>query len=122
MRVVALFGMVGNLCLAGPVYTLTDDHLDFAPHNTATQARIAKVVAPTTQFVTAEKFERRSAGAATVRVHKRTGAFSQASANISFEKELDFKVGNGLFRKLWVSSPSSTIGSDGLGPLYNARS
>ena len=86
VRVVALFGMVGNLCLADPVYTLTDDHLDFAPHNTATQARIAKVVAPTTQFVTPEKFERRPAGAATVRVHKRTGAFSQASANISFEK------------------------------------
>jgi hypothetical protein len=59
VRVVALFGMVGNRCLADPVYTLTNDHLDFAPRNTATQARIAKVVAPTTQFVTAEKFERR---------------------------------------------------------------
>ena len=31
-------------------------------------------------------------------------------------------MGNGLFRKLWVSSPSSTLASDGLGPLYNARS
>ena len=29
---------------------------------------------------------------------------------------------NGLFRKLWVSSPSSTLASDGLGPLFNARS
>ena len=35
---------------------------------------------------------------------------------------MTFKVGNGLFRKLWVSSPSSTLASDGLGPLYNARS
>src|SRR5262249_2288401 len=26
-----------------------------------------------------------------------------------------------LFRKLWVSSPSSTQSSDGLGPLFNAR-
>ena len=25
-----------------------------------------------------------------------------------FERELDFKVGNGLFRKLWVSAPAST--------------
>ena len=32
-----------------------------------------------------------------------------------------FKLGNGLFRKLWVSSPSSTQASDGLGPLFNAR-
>ena len=31
-----------------------------------------------------------------------------ASANMSFERELDFKVGNGLFRKLWVTAPAST--------------
>lgn len=49
-------------------------------------------------------------------------AFSQPSGNISFEDELTFQAGNGLFRKLWVSSPSSTLASDGLGPLYNARS
>ncbi|MEM9851111.1 MAG: di-heme oxidoredictase family protein, partial [Pseudomonadota bacterium] len=33
-----------------------------------------------------------------------------------------FRVGRGIFRKIWVSSPSSTLASDGLGPLYNARS
>ncbi|HXF54484.1 MAG TPA: di-heme oxidoredictase family protein [Hyphomicrobiaceae bacterium] len=49
------------------------------------------------------------------------GAFSQPSGNMGFAKELDFKIGNGLFRKLWVSAPSSTKSSDGLGPLYNAR-
>ena len=49
-------------------------------------------------------------------------AFSQPSGNIAFERELDFKVGNGLFKKLWVSSPSSTLASDGLGPVFNARS
>lgn len=48
-------------------------------------------------------------------------AFSHFSGNMSFAKELDFKVGNALFRKLWVSAPSSTKSSDGLGPLYNAR-
>ncbi len=47
--------------------------------------------------------------------------FSHFSSNMEFAKELDFKVGNGLFRKFWVSAPSSTKGSDGLGPLYNAR-
>jgi CxxC motif-containing protein (DUF1111 family) len=49
-------------------------------------------------------------------------AFSHASGNLSFAKEFDFKIGNALFRKLWVSAPSSTKSSDGLGPLYNARS
>ncbi|MEL6647669.1 MAG: di-heme oxidoredictase family protein, partial [Pseudomonadota bacterium] len=60
--------------------------------------------------------------AATVRAMSNANAFSQPSGNISFEDELTFKVGNGLFKKLWVSSPSSTLASDGLGPLYNARS
>ncbi|WP_343562715.1 di-heme oxidoreductase family protein [Kiloniella sp. b19] len=49
-------------------------------------------------------------------------AFSHSSANLPFEKELDFKVGNGFFKKIWVSSPASTKASDGLGPLFNARS
>lgn len=49
-------------------------------------------------------------------------AFSHSSGNLKFKDELLFKVGNGLFRKLWVSSPSSTKSSDGLGPLFNARS
>lgn len=48
-------------------------------------------------------------------------AFSQFSANMGFAKELDFKIGNGVFRKLWVSAPASTKSSDGLGPLFNAR-
>lgn len=49
-------------------------------------------------------------------------AFSQPSGNMAFERQLDFKVGDGIFRKLWVPSPSSTKSSDGLGPLYSARS
>ena len=28
-------------------------------------------------------------------------AFSHASGNISFEREFDFKIGNGIFKKLW---------------------
>ena len=49
-------------------------------------------------------------------------AFSNASGNLGFEREFDFKIGNAIFRKLWVSAPASTRSSDGLGPLYNARS
>jgi CxxC motif-containing protein (DUF1111 family) len=39
-----------------------------------------------------------------------------------FSDELRFKVGNGLFKEVWVSSPASTKESDGLGPLFNAKS
>jgi CxxC motif-containing protein (DUF1111 family) len=35
---------------------------------------------------------------------------------------LDYLTGQALFEKIWVSAPSSTQASDGLGPLYNARS
>jgi CxxC motif-containing protein (DUF1111 family) len=50
-----------------------------------------------------------------------TEAFSHFSPNMGLSKELDFKIGNGIFRKFWVSAPASTKSSDGLGPLFNAR-
>jgi CxxC motif-containing protein (DUF1111 family) len=50
-----------------------------------------------------------------------TDIFSHFSANMGFAKELDFKIGNGLFRRQWVSAPSSTRSANGLGPLFNAR-
>ncbi|MEL7131537.1 MAG: di-heme oxidoredictase family protein [Pseudomonadota bacterium] len=101
---------------------LADLHLNVIPRTAAEAERIERVIQPTTDFSKAEQFEVNPAGAATVRVTDTRNAFSAPSGNISFEKELDFKVGNGLFKKLWVSSPSSTLASDGLGPLFNARS
>ena len=101
---------------------LQDLHLSTVPRTQGEEARINRVVQPTEDFTKAEQFEANQAGAATVRVSNTSNAFSQPSGNISFERELDFKVGNGLFRKLWVSSPASTLASDGLGPLFNARS
>lgn len=49
-------------------------------------------------------------------------SFSKPSANLSREELMSFTLGRSLFNKIWVSSPSSTTASDGLGPLYNARS
>ncbi len=84
-------------------------------------SRIAAVTAPTDDFSRPERYETLPAGAATVLKAVNRDSFSHASANMSFERELRFKVGNGIFKKLWVTAPSSTRGSDGLGPLYNAR-
>ena len=83
--------------------------------------RVARVTQPTVDFTSAERFEERPAGAATVYEPLNRDVFSHASANMRFARELDFKVGNGIFRKLWVSAPSSTAASDGLGPLFNAQ-
>lgn len=52
---------------------------------------------------------------------KNRNAFSHSPGNMSINREFDFKIGNGIFKKLWVSAPASTHSSDGLGPLYNAR-
>jgi CxxC motif-containing protein (DUF1111 family) len=100
---------------------LGDPHLNVVPRTAEEAARIRAVTAPTRDFSKPEPFEATPAGAATVRARTNGDAFSQPSGNISFERELDFKVGDGFFRKIWVTSPASTLSSDGLGPLYNAR-
>ena len=80
------------------------------------------IVKPTEDFAKLEEYEVNSAGAATSYKAPDGNAFSHFSANMAFHRQLDFKVGDGIFRKLWVSAPSSTVSSDGLGPLFNARS
>jgi CxxC motif-containing protein (DUF1111 family) len=107
---------------APPWSGLEDVHLDIIPRTEAEAARIAAVTAPPTDFSAPWAFEENSGGAQTVRPRLTPDAFSQPAANLTFAQELDFRVGNGLFRRLWVSAPASTIASDGLGPLYNARS
>lgn len=85
-------------------------------------ARVRKVTAPTSDFSKPESFETMQGGAGTSKKLVNRDSFSQPATNIGFEGEDRFKLGNALFRKLWVSSPSSTEASDGLGPLFNARS
>ena len=101
---------------------LMDLHLDVIPRTKAEVARITATTAPPTDATAALPFEENSGGAGTVRPRMNADAFSQPLDNLSFEDELNFRVGNGLFRRLWVTPPASTLASDGLGPLYNARS
>lgn len=96
------------------------------PHRTdlslADRARVASVLMPPESYDTAQPFEAMSGGAASFTGTPDGNAFSRFSQNLSFEQEADFNIGDSLFTKLWVSSPSSTQASDGLGPLFNARS
>lgn len=72
-------------------------------------------------FTHSEAGERYAGGRGTYlkRIDKR--AFLHPSSNLPFEQQLDFRVGQGIFKKLWVSAPTATTASDGLGPVYNAR-
>ena len=81
----------------------------------------AAILAPTTDFTKAERWEDLPGGTATNRTRFDADAFSQPSTNLSFEDRAKFFIGDGLFRRTWVAAPSSTQSADGLGPLYNAR-
>ncbi len=118
MRLALLLCLVTAPAIA---QTLDDRHLPVIPRTPEDLARIAAVLAPPADFTLPEPFEAKPAGAATVRVLPSADAFSQHSANMPFAREMDFKLGNALFRKTWVAAPASTKASDGLGPLYNAR-
>jgi CxxC motif-containing protein (DUF1111 family) len=84
-------------------------------------ARVVQITRPATDFSKSEQFELMQGGAGTSRKKVNQDSFSHSSANISFEEEATFKLGNGIFKKVWVSSPSSTQASDGLGPFFNSR-
>ena len=85
-------------------------------------AAVESLVRPTSDITRLEPGEDKPGGGATSRGSASTAnAFSLSSGNMDFKRELDFKIGNAIFRKSWISAPSSTDASDGLGPLFNAR-
>jgi CxxC motif-containing protein (DUF1111 family) len=108
--------VAGTLGDASPGLATTRDDI-----SQADLARVVAITKPATDFSKAEQFELMQGGAGTSRKRVNQDAFSQSSANITFEEEGTFKLGNGIFRKVWVSAPSSTQASDGLGPIFNAR-
>lgn len=101
---------------------LADVHLPVIPRSPEDQARIQQVTAPSHTFDKPERYEAFPAGAATVQARIDADAFSQPSENTPQENRADFRLGNGLFRVLWRAAPSPLHASDGLGPLFNARS
>ena len=90
--------------------------------NEQDRKRVEAITTATADFSKPERYEAMSGGSATSRQSINRDSFSHFSANLTFAEEERFKIGNALFRKLWVSSPASTEASDGLGPLFNARS
>lgn len=74
------------------------------------------------QYTQLEAGELFPAGDASAKRSRGRQVLSQAATQLTLEQKLDFKVGQAIFEKIWVLAPSSTQASDGLGPLYNARS
>jgi CxxC motif-containing protein (DUF1111 family) len=61
-------------------------------------------------------------GGATTVFDTTVNAFGQPADNVAAADRPDFFTGNALFNRNWVTAPSSTVGSDGLGPIFNAAS
>lgn len=99
-----------------------DQHLAFMSRSLGQQAAVDALTRSATDFTTPEPDEAYSAGTATVARRKGAKAFSAPSANLSADREVDFKLGNALFRREWQPTVSGTTGFTGLGPQYNARS
>jgi CxxC motif-containing protein (DUF1111 family) len=68
-----------------------------------------------------EEGEELSGGETTV-FDEGVNAFSLSARNLEGERRDKFFVGNSIFRRTWVTAPSSTSGLDGLGPTFNASS
>lgn len=96
-----------------------EPHLNALPRTPAETARIKAALDTDPDGLS--PFEGRPAGAATVMSPSDHAPFSHPSEGMSAAQNLDFILGEALFEKLWVQAPASTISSDGLGPLYNAR-
>ncbi len=102
------------LCVIFQNQVLAKDNID--------RLKKIKALLVTKDFTKPETFEMNSGGAGTVYKTLNRNSFSHNASNIKFEKLINFHIGNGIFRRIWVSSPASTKSADGLGPLFNARS
>ncbi|MCY4381122.1 MAG: thiol oxidoreductase [Proteobacteria bacterium] len=75
----------------------------------------------TKQPVAKQELDIYSAGDTTYLGHESKNSFSHPSQNMPMTKRAEFLMGDSLFHRAWVSSPSSVTASDGLGPMFSAR-
>lgn len=123
MKIAALLPAVSFLCMHSfAVHAEASKNINRNDLTPSDLKKVLKITTPANDFSKPEKFENMQAGAATSKAAANRHAFSHPQANLTFADREQFFLGNGIFRKLWVSSPASTQASDGVGPLFNARS
>ncbi|MCP5085782.1 MAG: c-type cytochrome [Rhodobacteraceae bacterium] len=121
LRWIFLFCLLPVPALAqSPV--LQDHHLSYAPRSAAELASAESRTTPTVDFSGPEPGENVPAGGATTPRSQDDRVFSAPSANLSQDREVDFKLGRALFHRPWSPAQGLSTPSDGLGPLFNARS
>ncbi|MCK8464211.1 c-type cytochrome [Aliiroseovarius sp. S1339] len=114
-----LFLVASHMATAQDIAPWGEPHLSPTPR---TDAEVARINAATqTDPTQLSPYEGRPAGAAILMTPLDHTQFSHPVSDLTPDQALDFALGEALFEKLWVQAPASTISSDGLGPLYNAR-
>lgn len=114
-------GRIAGLILAGMLAACGGGDPSRRATPTETITLTASPSATPTPTPTPEGGDSLSGGDTTV-FNATLNAFGQPARNLPLDLRTDFFVGNAFFNRSWVTAPSSTEGSDGLGPLFNARS
>jgi CxxC motif-containing protein (DUF1111 family) len=122
-----LWASATALCFtAGAVGVLAMGHVAAraaeSGYSAADAERVRAVTAPTADFSRPEAHENLSGGAGTFPGKADAKAMSHPDATLDDPGVERFRLGFALFKKMWAQAPSSTQASDGLGPLFNARS
>ncbi len=91
-------------------------------YSAADAERVRAVTAPARDFLHPEAHENLSGGAGTFPGQPDAKAMSHPETTLDDKSVERFRLGFALFKKMWTPAPSSTQASDGLGPLFNARS
>lgn len=81
-----------------------------------------QLINPTNNFSKPEKFEHYPGGTAGRFIKSRKNIFLSPSKSLPTGGGMDYALGKSMFKKLWAPAPSATLASNGLGPLFNARS
>ncbi|HWU65019.1 MAG TPA: di-heme oxidoredictase family protein [Ensifer sp.] len=111
-------GAVGAFTI-GLTVALAAESSGYSP---ADAARVRAVTAPTADFSRPEAHETLSGGAGTFLGAPNAKAMGHPDATLDPSLGERFNLGFAIFKKMWAQAPSSTQASDGLGPLFNARS
>ncbi|MBL1419255.1 MAG: thiol oxidoreductase [Alphaproteobacteria bacterium] len=81
-----------------------------------------RLLLPTTDFSQPEKREHYPGGTTGKFVKLDRDSLSHPTKSLGINGDMDYAIGRAMFKKLWAPAPAATQASNGLGPLYNARS
>ena len=81
-----------------------------------------RLLLPTSDFTKPEKLEHYPGGTTGKFVKLDRDSLSHPTKSLGINGDMDYAIGRAMFEKLWAPAPAATQASNGLGPLYNARS